>query len=434
MPETSAGTYATLANVEIINNQRTLTYLQNGLGPGSLTVHGDCGNCENILELLNCPGITGYIDPETDVAPWFSPTIPESKEFLGLFVDEFDGLSSPFTRDVSETVNNGGILNRSRLSTRSMTWRGFLFGGTCCGTYYGLRWLSKTLSRFDANCRDCFGDDLELLVCCPCEGQSGIEAFRTLKGVGLLEGPVIQSQRKTLSSGCTTAGCSGSCIIEVEFTLVATQPYLYSEEVAVYDCVSLGLNGVTPVTNAEEPCGPFDCSDAILEANCPSPEVPPAATYQNSCLTDVELNLTRALYLTIPRIVWPDLEEVVPVITIDNNSGFALTGVKIGFYTSDSNNPCGDLLENPPECAALCDELVIGYIPGQSSFYIDGRTRKMALICDNNNTAFPGERHTNGPWSWPTFNSEGFCMEIQFVDEPQADDVCVSLSLIPRSF
>lgn len=437
MPETSAGTYANLAGTEIVNNTRTVTYLQNGLGPGSVNIYGDC-SCSSLVDLLGCPDVTGYVDPESDPAPWFSEDHPESAGFLGMFVDEFEGLDSPFERSVVETVNNGGVLSRSRLGTRELRWRGYLFGATCCSVQYGFRWLKRTLSRFNVNCRDCFGDDLEFLLCCPDSSETSVSPFRLAKGVGLLEGPIILSERGLCSNGCGLespgSDCEGSCILEVEFTMVATQPYFYFPEVPIYDCVSLGLNGLDTVTNAASGCGPFNCADALIEFNCESPDVPPTAGYVNSCTEQIESQLDKSLYLTIPRSAWADLDEVVPVITIDNNSGFSYEGVKLGFYESSSVNPCGDLLTNPPLCDALCDELVIAFIPGQSSFYIDGRTRKMSLICDNNNTAFPGERHTNGPWSWPSFDDNGFCMEIQFVNSANANDVCVSLSLVPRTF
>ena len=434
MADSIAGSWASLAGIEIVNDARTLAYLENGLGPSSLNVRGDCG-CPNIVDLLNCPGVTGYDSPATDDAPWYTADIPESAGFLGFITDEFDGMQSTFDRKVTQAVGNGGVLNRSRLATRELTWRGYLFGTTCCSVQYGLRWLTKTLSRFDTSCKDCFGDDLELLVCCPDEDEAATGSsspFRLLKGVGLIEGPTILSQRKTCTSNCS-ARCGGSCILEVEFTLVATQPYFYSPEIPMYDCVSFS-NGVAAVTDPEVPCGPFDCSDALFETGpCALPELPPTATYINLCAQSIT-GFGPAVYLTVPREMWNDLEEVVPVISIENNSGFAFTAVRLGFYLSSNGDPCGDLLNNPPNCDAICDELTIFSIPGASTFYIDGRTRKMALICDNNNTAFPGERHTSGPWSWPTFSSHGFCLELQFIDEVNKNDVCVSLSLVPRSF
>lgn len=375
-----------------------------------------------------------YTSPAVDGSPWYSPDVPESKDFLGLIVDEFKGMDSPFKRTVSESVGNGAVLNRSRLGSRQLKWKGYLFGATCCSVQYGLRWLTKSLSRFGTTCKDCFGDDLELLVCCPDNGESPESPFRLLKGVALVEGPVITNEHKTCSSGCSY-GCGGSCILEIEFTLVASQPYFYSPPLPVYDCVVLGDGADDSFIFSDIACPPFNCSDALFEAAgpCQLPVLPPTATYSSLCFTNAEGTFNRANYLSVPRSSWKFLEEVVPVITVTNFGPITSTGVKLSFYSSPDGNPCGDLLLNPPECDNLCDDLVLTNLPGGSTFYIDGRTRKMSLICGDNNTAFPGERHSNGPWSWPVFSDIGFCMQVLFQDLTE-DSICVSLSLVPRTF
>ena|SRR5688572_1799682 len=439
MADSIAGSYATLAGIEFVNDHRTFSYLANGLGPSSLNIRGDCG-CSNIVELLDCPEVTGYISPETDNAPWYSADNPASAGFLGFLTDEFEGMNSTFTRQVSENIGNGGVLNRSRLGTREMTWRGFLFGSSCCSVQYGLRWLSKTLSRFDSQCRDCFGDDLELLVCCPDADApaTGIASpFRLLKGVGLISGPEILSERKTCTSNCS-GGCGGSCILEVEFTLVATQPYFYNTPVPVYDCINLLENATTPVTDDSVDCGPEDCSDVFfgVDGLCEQPALPPTAVYTNSCFGTMITPL--ATYLTVPSSAWTELEEVVPVISITTGP-LSVARLQLGFYTSATDNPCGDLLSYPPDCDVVCDELGIIAIPANSTFYIDGRTQKMSVICPNQQP-FPGERLTTGPWSWPSFSCYGFCLEILFDSAPGAftssgyEFTCVSLTLVPRTF
>lgn len=432
MAESIAGTWASIAGIEIINDSRTFSYLKNGLGPGSVSVYGDCG-CSNIIDLLDCPGITGYITPSQDDAPWYTADIPASADFLGMVVDKFEGLNSPFTRSVQQAIGNGGILTRSRLKTRELHWSGFLFGTTCCSVQYGLRWLTQTLSRFGTNCSDCFGDDLELLICCPQEGESTTgnnSPFRTLKGVALLEGPTIISERKTCTSNCSS-GCGGSCILEIEFTLVATQPYFYSPEIPVVDCANLFDGAVPPYTDIDVPCGPFDCSNLV---NCSSGALPPTATYVNNCIDPFITPL--ANYYTVPRSSWNEFDEVVPIISITTGI-YQLGHIKLGFYSSSSGNPCGDLVNDPPDCDIICDSLDITAIPPLSTFYIDGRTRKMAIIC-NDGTAWAGERLTAGPWSWPSFNCLGFCMEVQFESNgtvnPGERVSCVSISIVPRTF
>jgi hypothetical protein len=293
------------------------------------------------------------------------------------------------------------------------------------------------------------------LVCCPCseEEVETLPPFRTLKGVGLIEGPTIVSERKTSGgAGCSggSSGCGGSCIIEIEFTMVATQPYLYSPEIPIYNCLNITDGAVAPYTQSQIDCGPFDCADpffaggtpptpaSALVFDCVTPALPPTATYTNSCLKDFETPM--ANYFSVQRTLWSELEEVIPIISISTGL-FPVGPLKLGFYSSPNGNPCADLSLYPPDCDVICDELNILLIPANSTFYIDSRTRKMSLICEDG-SAFPGERLTAGPWSWPSFGCYGFCLEVIYdtsqintgISAVGVKDACISLSLVPRTF
>lgn len=671
-----AGAAAWLGGTEIVNDSRTTAYMQNGIKPSSLIVNGDCG-CSNVLALAGCD--TEYNTPAIDGAPWYDPAIPESAEFAGFLSTGFEGLGSTYTRSVTESIADGATLGRSRFGSRTMTWKGFLFGSSCCGVAYGLRWLGKTLQG-TKNCgNNCFGDDLELLVCCPTleaaqglgpniicgddfknttgywassgnttitwtnypnhsevgsmkavnpiggaitfntnctmrvtenkkfklgfyvKAEDGIlsqpigatftwynslgaslgntvvsnmgsdsnstwtllettvqapvgawtvqinftvgdvstlpnqaryfdditfnqtnyapivDPFRTIKGVSLLEGPHVTSERKM---GLSCGGqCGGAAAVEVEFSLVASQPWLYSAPIPVVNCVNVQDNAIpiiggvvsgsltdNPLTNVattinsagfanlplitstgsfyitldpfgvsglpevvrisahaagatsitairgqqgtaarghpfvngvgalwqlQTDCSPDNCGDGLLAQipGCVPPSLPPTAVYVG-CITP-DVNTYRALYITAPRTLWSSLSEVVPVITIQTG-GFPLVGARIGFYTSSDGNPCGDLINTPPSCDLVCDTLSILAIPGNSKFYIDGRTKKMSIVCGTN-AVFPAEPYTLGPYSWPSFDCYGFCMEFAYDPTFVANELCVSLSLVPRT-
>lgn len=450
MADNIAGDAAFLGGVEIVNVARTIAYLNNGLAPANLVVQASCG-CPDLFDIIGCEpasgvtGGTGYTDPATDDAPWYSEDHPESAQFAGFYPVEFDGMSSTFEREVSESIGNGGIFNRSRAASRSLTWTGYLFGANCCAVAYGLRWLTKTLQG-SGQCNDCFGDDLELLVCCPSVESTtatpNVEAFRTLKGVGLTEGPEVISERR-LGSACEgSSGCGGAAVMEIEFTLVATNPWFYRAEVPLYNCIPF-TDSVPLVTDEEVDCPPVNCGDAIdslykTNRGCPDPALPPPGEYVSFC-NDPPPALTHGLYLTIPRSAWREFEEAVPYIVISTGATYA-ADLTIGIYTSNSEDPCGEILTEPPFCNAICDKLTIRVIPANAKFVIDGRTRKMSVICGDG-SAFPGEPYTTGPWSWPTFDCFGFCLEI--ASAPNSPDAgafpflpefsCVSLSMIPRS-
>lgn len=669
-----AGSAAWLFGVEIVNDSRTNAYLRNGIKPPTLTVNGDCG-CDNILALAGCDD--EYTNPAQDNAPWYDPAIPESAEFAGFLRTEFEGLASTYTRSVTESIGDGATLGRSRLGSRTMTWKGYLFGSSCCGVAYGLRWLGKTLQGVNSCGNNCFGEDLELLVCCPTiEAAQGlgpnllcnpdfdvstvfwapsgttaitwvndpyhigpgamkvvnpligaitfntggadclmpvtqsknyklslqtraevgagaaalgvtfnwfnslgvalaptvfanlgsdsetawtlreatatapltaasvrlsftigtgatlpntahfidsvslnqvafankVDPFRTIKGVSLLEGPLVLSERKM---GTTCGGrCGGSTAVEIEFSLVGSQPWLYSAPIPIVNCVSIEENsvtiigkvlsgvlnttaaGATTITSSgfanlpvvlvagnlflvldpagaggppevvlvtahaaastsitvlrgqqgtidrshssttywvvQTSCAPDNCGDGLLAAifpACAPVQLPPTATYVGCIVPNP--NDYKAVYITAPRASWNSISEVVPVITIQVG-GFPLLDARIGFYTSADANPCGDLINNPPNCDAICDTLNITALPANSKLYIDGRTNKISLVCGTN-AVFPGEPFTLGPFSWPSFSCYGFCMEFAYNPVNSAEGNCISLSLVPRT-
>lgn len=670
MSDSLAGAAAWLGGIEIVNDSRTTAYMKNGIKPSTLTVGGDCG-CPNVLTLAGCD--TGYNTPAVDNAPWYDSTIPESAEFAGFLSTNFEGLSSTYTRSVTESIADGATLGRSRFGSRTMTWKGWLFGSSCCGVAYGLRWLGKTLQGSNNCGNNCFGEDLELLVCCPtieaAQGLSSnlicnsdfkndtgywassgntaitwtsypfysdagalkvvnpvggaltfntnclmsvtagkkyklsfyvqtetgvigqaigasfnwfdslgaslgstvvanlgtdssswtnltttvqapvgavrvqinftvgdvttlankiryfddvsfnqtnfapvVDPFRTIKSVSLLEGPIVTSERK-LGNSCGGA-CGGSTAVEIEFSLVGSQPWLYSAPIPIANCVNASDNSIpiigstlvgnlsagitdvqtTGVTSADfaflpvvdfgeglyitlDPnsefgtpevvlvtshtlsstsinilraqqgtsnrahpintfwsvqtdCSPINCGAALNGVGgCSVPELPPTSTYVGCPIPDI--NDWQAVYITAPRTMWNSISEVVPVITIQTGAA-AVVGARLGFYTSSDGNPCGDLINNPPKCDLICDTLSIKYIPANSKFYIDGRTRKVSLVCGTN-AVFAGEPYTIGPFSWPSFNCYGFCMEFAYDSTFVSDGLCVSLSLVPRT-
>lgn len=164
MADNIAGAAAWLGGTEIVNDSRTTAYMRNGIKPSTLVVNGDCG-CPDVLVLAGCDN--SYNTPAEDDAPWYDSAIPESAEFAGFLTTEFEGMGSTYSRSVIESITDGASLGRARFSSRTMTWKGFLFGSSCCGVAYGFRWLTSILRGSNRCGNSCSGEDLELLVCCP---------------------------------------------------------------------------------------------------------------------------------------------------------------------------------------------------------------------------------------------------------------------------
>lgn len=473
--ESVVGTYMSLDGVEILNDSRTVAYMRNDLGPPGLSVTGDCG-CPNMRELIGCD--PDYISPSVDGVPWVTSSYPESADFLGFLVSDFSGLGSTLTRQVYPTVTEGAVLGRLRPGERPMTWSVYLIGRTCCATAYGLRWLTRQLSGGSACAPGCTLSTLDLMTCCPefvdlvgdgegelapgteddidgtCGGgyadtiygspsyggpdetvactvepfpptpSSNDQAFRTLYQVGLIEGPLIKDQRRV------NCGCGGAEVLQVEFTIVASKPYLYQNSIVIANQLPLSFGVPTTAVN-ETPCELVDCT---FNPACLPADTPPTPVLTDNCF--VNPVLPTATRISVPRSFWPDLTDVVPIITIYSGTQ-PLHSTTLGFYLSDTGDPCGDyvnnVLQGPILCNPLCGIIKIPYMAADSTLVIDGRINKMSLVCALRAATLPGEKITIGEWGWPSFDCTGFCMELVTDQSFLNANATVTLELVPRS-
>ena len=464
--ESIAGTAVWLDGIEVLNDARTQAYIRNGLGPGGLKVACDT-LCPAMAEIIGCDPVSGYTSPIADGAPWISASYPESQDFLGLLVSDFEGLGSTLTREVSPVLNEGAILGRLRAAHRTLSWKGYLIGRTCCSVAYGLRWLTRQLSGPSACAGSCTTSTLDLIMCCPefpdsnpanDDSVSGLvgggyggtifaspsyggpdqtvmateeifpvpesvndRAFRTLYNVGLIEGPLITDQVRV---GC---GCGCSEVMQVEFTLVAGKPYLYQNAITIAEDVPLSF-GVPTFAPELSDCGQATCA---YNPDCPPPETPPLPVLTNNCY-EVPL-LPTATRISVPRLYWPDISDAVPIITIYSGSQ-PLVSTTLDFYETVAGDPCGELVGlGQLSCNPACGTLKIPYIPAESYFVIDGRINKMSIICPNRANTEPGEKLTSGEWGWPVFSCHGFCFEL-ITDQTYLNAAAtVTFELVPRS-
>lgn len=165
--------YAAYGATELWNNKRTLAYLNGNIFRGVTPLKDPAWNlaknpsvCATLDPYLcNPPGSAGYLSPAMDPAPWFDPGNPDSVDFAGLFVEEVSAFAPPVKREVRDGAIIGGSLGPLRYGPRIITVTGWLLARTCCGSEYGLQWLTEALAG--SNCDDCALDDLFMLKCCP---------------------------------------------------------------------------------------------------------------------------------------------------------------------------------------------------------------------------------------------------------------------------
>lgn len=467
MPDSKAGSWGAINGQEFVNAQRTISYIQNFSLP--ITIDEDCW-CPSILDLLaDCPPTgTGdaddkYTYPSEDPAPWYDPAIPESGDFLGFLTTEFEGLGSTYTRSTFDVLSGGAVLGKLRAQARTLTWRGYLFGRTCCAAEYGLRWLTAQLSAGGDCCED---NELDVLICCPsitgdivdpaqscqrapeapdlfsCDTprepindpppfaqQPASDAFRTFHKVGLFEGPI---RNETRTMGCGSCEDTGTgCMINAEFTLIAGNPFQHRDPVCVCDevftpCTTCNPNEPDPddniwskITTVTYPAteedsaackSKLECTgpveDCNIDPDCPLATLPEIPAFVDPCGCD-------ALFTTdscciINNDVYGKFFEGVPQFKIFSGDS-PLRNVTIRIYENPQERTCDD--DDMFDVCNLCDTITVRYIPANSTLLIDGMTKRVSIECPGNNIQ-PAESLLVSNYRWPVLKCVGYIARI----------------------
>lgn len=455
MPDSKAGAWAAIDGQEIVNSQRTISYIQNlGL---PITIDEDCW-CPQIKDLLACEDpVEPYYYPASDPAPWFDSAIAESSGFLGFLVTEFEGLGSTYQRPTFPSLSGGSLLGRLRPAERTLTWKGYLFGTNCCSAEYGLRWLTAALATA-GGCDGCEGSNLEVLLCCPdiiecddCDPAVGNDdtsnAFRTFYNTGLADGPKILSQR-TIGCGGDCDKCSG-CLIEIEFSIVAGNPFMHRAPVTACD-ENFPSCGICPgeaeigfwnkVITATYPASTDDAKgctnlltclvepeDCLDDPNCPLPVLPEIPGFTDPCGCEA-YNLSE-ICCEISNDIYGQFFEGIPQISVFSGDE-ALHNVTIKFYENPQERDCTD--KSLFDICNLCDSVVIRYVPANSTLTLDGLTKQINIECVGNNVN-PAENLVSNVFQWPTFKCIDYIVKVATdCNYPVATNAKATICVIPR--
>lgn len=329
MPAQNAmSSYGALCADELWNAARLKAYVENGIAPPLFSIK--CSGCEGLDQILPCvdsePPVEGYQLPELDPAPWYDINVPESKNFAGLLVTDVT-MSAPYTRSVTDNIVSGSVLSRLRTKGRTLVITGWLIGKTCCATTYGLRWLTSALGEPPCSDLGCVGCDFDFLDCCPSIGtgeddcvrangevfvrpdsdseyENADQYWRRLHGVGVVDGPNV------LDCKGRSCGCGCGAILQVEFTLQSSSPYLFS----LAQSVVSGLAGPDCVTPA------INCADAD-----------PFATVAAS---DTQISGTSTIYTWEPPMARSICQERLHFLSPDADT-------KVGFVIENEGGDLG---------------------------------------------------------------------------------------------
>lgn len=424
------GDYAVVGcnGTSLLNSCRTSAYVQSLGIPEVKGCH-----CRGLCALDD---EAPYTTPAEDDAWFYDENVPESAYFAGVWVTSVEGAhDSPYYRDTTQTVGGLSLLSREKVRSRTIRFRGWAAGASCCATLYGLRTFAEGLRGCDVGgCDQCAGSTWSTIDCCPDSRDAPCGDFptfdeaadpdvflsqhlRCLHGVAVVDGPNVL---RRVGTGC---GCGGSCLMEVEWTVVASNPFYHRQPVEVVDeplpdpdgdCTGIWCDGSDGNCDCEGgPCpDPVDCA---TDPDCQLDTPPDVGVLEDSCVCLPLATVTECHPVDGSGL--PQWGEVLPVVTITNRSAQPLRRVSVRFHQSGTvTGDCSQHEDAGAGCSA-CPGVLVGYIPPHSTMTLDGVDRKAYVDCQGARTATTRSigATDGGPVNWEALTCHG--------------DICVCVSL-----
>jgi hypothetical protein len=427
--------YFTLDGAEIANAARFNAYV------------GDKGWLRDTVSDLPLATVleATYTDPATDLAPWYDPDEPFSGDFYGFLPLNTTGLEDSSRQGaVVESTGEGGIPGRIRHATKEVAISGVIAGHGEEACEYGMRWLRRTLlgalcSPTDTR-KQATGVDLTYLSATPVVGEEEAPAqvldrlTRVRRKVAGTRGPIASTTKRL--------GC-GDVMWAVTFTLTCGDPFAYGATRRIISDLFTG----TEVWGIEPP-GVFTDFNGYTETVCGDPAYLPL--YDPLCVTlinppsvpNVPLacwtpptpspNIQRAS-IVIPGSQFPTWAEMLPVITLRNDSGAEMRNLRIRLF----RDPGGDFDPRTDDPCSWVSDIVVSYLP-EGTMVIDGvfedvhhtttigQTRRADSLIFGSNLR---------PIVWPVLDcGVQFVMSVDVIGAATAPTVLpqLALDLVPR--
>lgn len=440
--------YAEAGDNELWSTTRLQAYLRNVGSP--LDNGADICVCDTLT-----PAILGELDgvyttPAEDPAPWYDPNLPVSGEYLGFLPLSIEGIDdNPRGRAVTNAVGGGGVFGPQRDLPRTITVQGVLIGSTCCGSEYGLQYLSEALQGCSGSV--CDGDCFRMYNCCPAPGQTA-EQFnaahrRTYRRSSLVSGPTVV-RRDGVGGSCSAGACGGSELLVIEFVIVAATPWAWTDRIPVLDVALAGVSpeecvvwcmrgSPDPVQGCgDEPCLFAECREQgnpCADPRNPIPQPPQPQLPPTSFCVPIAQDVT---CYTIDLGERPEWSVDAPIIDVRAGSQ-ELRNVRLTFYErrADDVRTC-DQIADDNRCFPSND-VFITYIPAGGSVTIDGQTGKATTEClgecQSATTVF-GDTE-GGPLriNMLTCATYCFCISVD-ANQPPAPDASLSLAVSGRVY
>ncbi|QZD98973.1 minor tail protein [Microbacterium phage Honeyfin] len=160
--------YLSFGGNEIVNNARTYGMSHSARPCPMHWLKGDVCETQNAALFEAAP----YTYDAIEIAPWYDPDIPASRDFYGFFAYSItEALNSTRMASRTERVGPGSVIGRTRKSGATMRVKGLLMGRGRLAVEYGQAWLSAAVDpgACGQHGSECGLTDLQWFADCPPE-------------------------------------------------------------------------------------------------------------------------------------------------------------------------------------------------------------------------------------------------------------------------
>lgn len=402
--------YLALAGQELTNTSRLVAHARPGVPQSMEEALAQC-RCsvprESIRYDDSWPDLAAFLGDEPYVltnAPWFDPAVPQSAEFLGVWVTKVDGFGpAPVDRTINDAICAGGVTGPHRDKARGLTFEAILIGCTNAGVEYGKEWLACRLR--DASTLS--GTTLEYLAAHPEDSAVDPELLRrTMTRV-----VYTRELRENKSFGTRGRENRQGSILTVDWEMGALSPYVLGP------VTSRVITWTSSVTESIEWAHPPDCEDpssctdipVLASATCipatvdVSPVTPPVCS---GCIPICSVQTRVAQIPSAEGVMCRD-QAVTLVVTAGAEP------VSVNFWF----RPCGS--------TEACDRtgfLSLAGLPAGSTIVADSVTGRPYGVVGEQQVRQVGIVHTpsGAPWTSTILDADQ-CWELVAQHEPGVD-------------
>lgn len=373
--------YLKYAGREIINSARTEAYARAFL-PNLTTVKPVSGALSTLL------GVSAYISPARDGAPWYRAQNPATGRFYGLYPVSLSGAEDGTrSTNITDLAGDGTVTSAPRYGARELRFVVMALAADEEAMAEGMAWLRDALdpSGCVGTGLDCGGWEAELFATVKVSAGAP-SPKRTFYKVELLEGPKVTRE-------FPDKRCSAKLI---EFVLNANVPWAFTPEERITS-VDMDTGAVSHADPAGEDCSKTVnayrrfINDPYFTAMAEPPQ-PPVVKPPNI----LDIDTWRRRTAVIPASATARWGRAVPIVQVVVGSN-DLQQLRIRFYRRTTN------LQG-------CDyeaEYLVSYLPVNSVMTLDAITKE-ATVRLPGGAEVPGEHLLYGsdglPFTWPTLS------------------------------